>query len=620
MPGSDEGDRPRGPEGVPLSITLATSIGFLTLVAVGTVLLISWQAGRQNTLDLLNQRSISIVETIETGIQNHLNPAVAQLDFLERRIASGDIHPNNEERFANAMLGALAAAPQVNAILYYDLDLQELTAYQDPSGPIGIQRTDQSGSSLVRRAAAQLPQMQSAFWGDIVYVPEVDATYVNLRQPVRINGEYLGFLAAVVSMPELSDLVTRIGDTFDATAFILLGDSEVLAHPNLMSRHPDINPDNPTVAIHRVGDLVLQNMAFGTHARGFEEAAAEGVQVGVVRLSGTEHVTFSRRVGEYGAEPWIVGAHVPMSRVDTELRRLVRAGIAGLLVLLLSLVAAVVLGRYIAKPIRRLAAGASQIGHLELATVPELGRSWIRELNEQAHSFNAMLQGLRWFETYVPKALVERLMQSESDAPTASTERVLTVMFSDIVGYTPLSEQMTPYETEAFLNEHFALLATCVEDQDGTIDKFIGDSLMAFWGAPDEQPDHATRACRAAQAIATAIQRDNDRRQQAGLPKIKLRVGIHTDRAVVGNIGAPGRMNYTIVGDGVNTGQRLEVLGKELDDGSDVIVLVSAAVAQAVDRQQIPLHQVGHFHLKGKDAPVEVFRLVTQPHAAATVD
>ena len=256
-----------------------------------------------------------------------------------------------------------------------------------------------------------------------------------------------------------------------------------------------------------------------------------------------------------------------------------------------------------------MAVGASQVGHLELASIGELPRSRIRELDDQASSFNAMLRGLQWFETYVPKRLVERLIKRGAAGHIDSTEREVTVLFTDIAGFTAASEKMSPRETEEFLNRHFALLSTCIEVEDGTIDKFIGDALMAFWGAPDDQPDHATRACRAAKAIKTAIEEDNDRRRRTGLPAVRLRIGIHTDHVVVGNIGAPGRMNYTIVGDGVNTGQRLEGLGKELDDGGDVIVLVSAATAAAVDHRQIQLHQIGHFQVKGKDQPLEVFRL-----------
>ncbi len=108
------------------------------------------------------------------------------------------------------------------------------------------------------------------------------------------------------------------------------------------------------------------------------------------------------------------------------------------------------------------------------------------------------------------------------------------------------------------------------------------------------------------------IEGDNARRRQNGLPAVRLRLGIHTDRVVVGNIGATGRMNYTIVGDGVNTGQRLEALGKELDDGRDVTVLVSAATAQAADRSQVQLEPAGRFQLRGKDVPLEVFRLTAE--------
>ena len=612
MAKATEAEARREKQGVSLATTLAGSMGVLTCFAVGIVLYISWDAGRRNTYDLLNEKSISIVETVETGIRNHLDPAVAQLGFLGRLVDSGALHPNDEERFAATLLGTLAAAPQITAVLYYDRDLQELMAFQDPAGAIAMERTDQSGSELIRRIAQQLRNAQTAYWGEIVYGGESRDTYVNLRQPLRHDGEYLGFLAAIVSMPELSELVTRVGDSFGATAFILLGESHVLAHPNLMSPHPDLSDDKPAVAIDRLGDMVLENLTFGAYERGFDAAAAAGVQVSVVQAGAEEHVFFTRRIDRYGAQPWIVGAHVPVDLVNTEFQRLFRAGIAGLLVLLLSLVAAVLLGRHIAKPIRHLAASASQVSRLELANVPELPTSWIHELKEQARSFNAMLKGLRWFETYVPKKLVQRLIRSEHDAPTASAERELTIMFTDIVGYTRLSERMTPSETEVFLNQHFGLLAICIEDEGGTIDKFIGDAVMAFWGAPDAQPDHAARACRAARAMAAAIEGDNARRRQEGLAPVRVRIGIHTDRVIVGNIGATGRMNYTIVGDGVNTGQRLEALGKELDDGRDVTVLLSAATAEAADRQEFRLNPAGQFQLRGKDVPLEVFRLTVE--------
>lgn len=599
--------------GVPLSVTLATAIGVLTMITAATVLVISFRAASQNTLDLLNEKSVSIVRAIETGIESHLDPAEAQLAFIERRITAGHVDVGNLAPLATTLLAALAAAPQVAAVLYYDPDLMELTAFQDFSGAAGIEYADRSNIEILRQADVQVRAADAPFWGELVYRSDAQATFVNLRHPLNIDGEYLGFLVAAVSTPELSDLVAHVGDTFGATAFILHGDEKVLAHPNLTAPHPDLSADNPTIAIDRIGDLVLQNFATGAQVPGFEEAAAAGVQVRTVDLFGAEHVTFTRRVDRYGAEPWIVGAHIPVERVDAQFRRIEQASIAAFIALLLSLATAVFLGHRLARPIRRLAASAGQIGRLEINAVPDLPPSWIRELNDQANSFNTMVKGLRWFETYVPKRLVKRLMES---GEAASDEREITVMFTDIAGYTNLSEKMTPGETEAFLNHHFALLAACVEAEGGTIDKFIGDALMAFWGAPDTQPDHATRAGRAARAIIAAIDQDNARREQAGLPPVRVRIGLHTDHVVVGNIGAPGRMNYTIVGDGVNIGQRLETLGKEIDDdGADVLVLASAATTNAADPAQLHFTRVGQYQVKGKDVPLEVFRLTPSSNA-----
>jgi class 3 adenylate cyclase len=121
---------------------------------------------------------------------------------------------------------------------------------------------------------------------------------------------------------------------------------------------------------------------------------------------------------------------------------------------------------------------------------------------------------------------------------------------------------MPAAEIADFLNHHFALVAKCVEAEGGTVDKYIGDSVMAFWGAPEPQPDHTERACRAAIGVSIALKSDNMARKREGKPPVRVRIGVHTGEVVVGNIGAPGRINYTIVGDTVNAASRLEQLCK----------------------------------------------------------
>ena len=214
-----------------------------------------------------------------------------------------------------------------------------------------------------------------------------------------------------------------------------------------------------------------------------------------------------------------------------------------------------------------------------------------------------MVDGLRLFATYVPRSLVRRLMRQGVPRAIISVEREVSVMFTDIAGFTTTSEHMPASEVATFLNQHFTLVDACVEASEGTVDKYIGDAVMAFWGAPGEQPDHAARACRTAVAVAEALQADNALRAQKGLAPVRMRIGIHSGRAVVGDIGAPSRVNYTVIGDVVNVAERLEELARTAakeDDG--VSVLVGATTAAQLD-EEFSLVSVGLHVLRGRREP-----------------
>jgi class 3 adenylate cyclase len=185
-----------------------------------------------------------------------------------------------------------------------------------------------------------------------------------------------------------------------------------------------------------------------------------------------------------------------------------------------------------------------------------------------------------------------------------SETREVTVLFTDIVGFTARTETMGAAATAEFLNHHFALVTACIEAQGGIIDKYIGDAAMALWGALETQADHAARATRAAQAIAGAIRADN----AARTPPVRMRIGIHSGPVVVGNIGTATRMNYTVVGDTVNTAQRLEALAKELAPEAEVAILLSETTASALPRD-IPMCPLGTHQLRGIGGAARVFTL-----------
>jgi class 3 adenylate cyclase len=257
----------------------------------------------------------------------------------------------------------------------------------------------------------------------------------------------------------------------------------------------------------------------------------------------------------------------------------------------------------------RLARATTAIHTLELTAARPLVGSFFRELDEAIRAYNTLITSLHWFETYVPRHLVKRLMR-QGEKAAALEEREVTVLFTDIADFTGLAERLSASNTAAFLNDHFGLLAACVNSEEGTIDKFIGDSLMAFWGAPELQPDHAARACRAARSIAAAIVSDNRHRRELGMPPVRIRIGIHTGSTIVGNIGAPGRINYTLVGDVVNIAQRIEEIAKECMTGDDeTVVLVSEVVLRSV-ASPCPAQPIGRHVLRGRRGATTVFRLI----------
>jgi adenylate cyclase len=189
-------------------------------------------------------------------------------------------------------------------------------------------------------------------------------------------------------------------------------------------------------------------------------------------------------------------------------------------------------------------------------------------------------------------------------------------MFTDIAGFTTACEKMTASQVAGFINQHLALVADCVEREGGTIDKFIGDAVMAFWGAPGRVDNPAASACRAAIAIQQSIAADNERRIAGGLEPIRIRIGIHLGAVIVGDIGSPNRINYTIVGDTVNATQRLESLGKVVDPDAESITLISRNIHEMLPGGFRCISRGTHL-VKGKHEGLDVYQLIGGPKPIA---
>ncbi|MBV9552337.1 MAG: adenylate/guanylate cyclase domain-containing protein [Alphaproteobacteria bacterium] len=212
----------------------------------------------------------------------------------------------------------------------------------------------------------------------------------------------------------------------------------------------------------------------------------------------------------------------------------------------------------------------------------------------------------RSFEHYLPPAVISDMLASRSLPKVGGERREISVVFTDIEGFTSLSERLDPEELAALLNRYFTGACAAIFDQGGLVYEFIGDAILAFFGAPHDQPDHADRAVDAALAIDAFAVRFCAEQEASGVPFGITRIGVHTGTALVGNIGTPARLKYTALGDMLNTGSRLEGLNKVIGTR----ICVSGDTVQQSRRHSF--RPIADFVVKGRQGSVAVFDPVTQ--------
>ncbi|UEM20348.1 HAMP domain-containing protein [Skermanella mucosa] len=600
---------------LPIAAVLVAGFGTLMLAAVASVLILGLSSAGRNTFALLNDKADLAIDNVVVRVRHQLDPARDQITYLNGLIESGKLDPDDPEAMRDTLRGALAATPQVTGIGFTPLN-QIMTRAGRINGEMVESKLDLSASPDMAAALAEARDRQGPFWVEPVWSPDVRTTLLTVRMGVRRDDRFIGMLIVGVSIGDLSRFLSELYVDEGLSAFVLYGREHVLAHQALRYKEFDFSDHGaglPLPRIDQVDDPVLASLWRDSRpADTFVIPGRNSANTEVVEIGDDSHLFLLRTLEGYGAQPWTVGINYRLDEVGVEIERLWTTGLVGLGILLVSVGAALWIGRAISRQISRLAAAAASVSALDFRSAPTLPDSRFRELANAADAFNAMVAGLRWFETYVPKGLVLRLIrrsaQGGATSALVSEERQVTVMFTDIRGFSTLAEDLGAAETAALLNSHFTLLATCIEAEGGTVDKFIGDAIMAFWGAPEVQHDHAARALRAARAMALALRADNAKRLAVGLPAVRIRVGLHSGPVVVGNIGSASRINYTIVGDSVNTAARIEELGAAMQGDAEIIVLVGATTAEE-SGGCVPLCPLGAQSLRGRSGRVEVFRL-----------
>jgi adenylate cyclase len=209
----------------------------------------------------------------------------------------------------------------------------------------------------------------------------------------------------------------------------------------------------------------------------------------------------------------------------------------------------------------------------------------------------------RMFAQYMSEKVISHLMEHPERLKLGGERRRVTLFFSDLAGFTGLSERLTPEEVVSLLNDYLSRMTDIILEEEGTVDKFEGDAIMAFWGAPLDQEDQALRACRAALKQQAALAELNRRFAEMQLSSLGMRIGLHSGVAVVGNLGSQKRFDYTVIGDTVNLASRLEGLNKFYRSH---ILASETTAAECGD--QVLFREVDRVAVKGRATPVAVYQ------------
>ncbi|MGD9072617.1 MAG: adenylate/guanylate cyclase domain-containing protein [Desulfobacterales bacterium] len=303
---------------------------------------------------------------------------------------------------------------------------------------------------------------------------------------------------------------------------------------------------------------------------------------------------------------WKIAAVIPEAEVVGPTRRIIyKALLITALITLTCLLLVYAASGWITRPVKRLVQEAGKIKDFRLEEVSGI-QSNLTEIRSLSDAFMAMKGGLASFGRYVPAELVRQLIATGREAKLGGEKTRLAIMFTDIVGFTTLSETLTAEDLMLQLSAYLDRMTQIIEQEQGTVDKYIGDGIMAFWGAPLEVENPALLACRAALSCSKAAVDLNRQWRDEEKPAMPTCFGIHFGETIVGNVGSSRRMNYSIFGDNVNLASRLEGINRIY--GTKIIV--SQSVYEAVDNQMIsrPLDIVA---VKGKKKRIAVHELLT---------
>lgn len=501
-------------------------------------------------------------------VQGKLPPAEARYAFRWIAASPRGVAPTDHYLFLDAQQKEVGKSDQV-------------TAY-DPRARMWYRMTQQAG-------------------GPIITDPDVFAALgligFTVAAPIFQDGKLLGIAGADITLDGLSDYLSERKISPGTLSYILDHQGRVIANSERAKTYTNYNGRVELQHITSLGNDVPA-IAFSSRPRDSEKLFS-------VSHDGKDYVASLTTLPSDLGKRWQLFVVTPLGDFTEAFQEHnKRLFFFGLLAIALQILIIYFLSSVISAPLEKLARKVARIQDLEGQNLPPL-ESPIREVAVLSRAIDTLDTAVKSFAAFVPVGLVRQLLESDQKLELGGHSRFLTIFFSDLEAFSSLSEEVPSQELLLRVSAYLSVVTKAVNEEAGTIDKFIGDGVMAFWGAPALLDDHAARACFAALRIRRGMEGLNAQWQADGLKPLNIRIGIHSDAVLVGNIGSKERMSYTVMGDGVNVAARLEGINKEYGTR---ICISHSVFKEAGDRLCVrPIDDVA---VKGRRARIPIYEVM----------
>jgi len=394
-------------------------------------------------------------------------------------------------------------------------------------------------------------------WFNVSVHPVGSRPSIAYAGPIDVYEKRQGVLAIIIEYTRFAQFLSNLSVGKSGAAFILGRDGSVIAAPD---------PDADELNMQR-SDHPLLPVAQGAMKQAGSSYDVDRKVASQIRLVASENA-YAVNLTPLTFPGWTLATVIPEAEFLGPIERTIRQLLIGLAILILAagIVSAWIARHVIATPLILVVDELKHVARFDLEKVRRHASRLI-EIENLSNAIADMAGGLAAFRKYIPSDLVKALVSEGIEPSPGGSIRNLTVLFADIAGFTGLSERLGD-RIIPLLSSYLDTMSREVSSHGGTIDKFIGDAVMAFWGAPAANSDHAFDACRAALACQRAL-RASGLTDDGGRP-LTVRVGVNSGDMLVGNIGSEFRLNYTVIGDAVNIASRLEGANKEY--GTEIII------------------------------------------------